>query len=229
MEFEFRKHKEECTMDNVVGKILMDVVEWIKRNYKKPKLWITVLVLLIVFFWIMPYVDSNLWYYDRMEKRVQILEQIASLDMSKIEANEVLKSEYQSILNEIQIQEDIRLGSIINKFANCISEIFGGVSDEGNPWIKAFTGAFWFILITILIPFMNTFKSKREKMMGFLLFAIFSLIACVVCANIPIIINPFINYIGIPLINNSDNIGYEEWRFKETALIGYVKKNCVFF
>lgn len=59
-------------MDSV-ARILELIVDFLKRNYKKPKLWFGILGILVFIILIFPYIDSNTFYYTRMEKRISIL------------------------------------------------------------------------------------------------------------------------------------------------------------
>ena len=52
-------------MDSV-ARILELIVDFLKRNYKKPKLWFAILGILVFIILIFPYIDSNTFYYTRM-------------------------------------------------------------------------------------------------------------------------------------------------------------------
>ena len=49
-------------MDSV-ARILELKVDFLKRNYKKPKLWFAILGILVFIILIFPYIDSNTFYY----------------------------------------------------------------------------------------------------------------------------------------------------------------------
>lgn len=46
-----------------VANLLELIVELLKRNYKKPKLWVGIIGILICIILIFPYIDSNTFYY----------------------------------------------------------------------------------------------------------------------------------------------------------------------
>ena len=56
---------------DILAQLIMPLINWIKENYKKPKLWIIAVILIVFVFWLIPYIDSNFFYYDRMEKEYQ--------------------------------------------------------------------------------------------------------------------------------------------------------------
>ena len=55
-------------------------------------------------------------------------------------------------------------------------------------------------IITLCVPFMNTFKDKKTKVLAFFLLALFGGILGGVAYIIPTIFNPWINYIGYPVL-----------------------------
>ena len=90
------------------------VFDLIKVNLKNPKLYIFVLVILMIGLLVFPYVDANVFYYNRVENRIKILQMISTLDEETIESNPILKNEYNNILSEIDKQKDGSLGSIFS-------------------------------------------------------------------------------------------------------------------
>lgn len=75
-------------------------------------------------------------------------------------------------MEEIQIQSHRRTNSPLLLLVNMINDLFNLDPAGTNSIGKFVAGAFWCILITILIPFMNTFKNKRDKWVGFVIFTI---------------------------------------------------------
>ncbi|MCI8517351.1 MAG: hypothetical protein HFG75_10895 [Hungatella sp.] len=71
---------------------------------------------------------------------------------------------------------------------------------EGNRALKFLSGAFWLLLITVCVPFMNTFKKRSDKLIAFVLLLIMSGIIGWVFSMVPVIISPMVNYIGVPLL-----------------------------
>lgn len=187
-------------MEKFLGNILNETLGLFKRNYKRPKLWIIIIGFCLIFVLLIPYIDANFFYYNRMEKRIAILDQVMKLDPNALKGNDVFNREYQSILNEISQNEERSINSVMNKMIS----LFAGMSRENNMaenrLLKFFTGALWFIILTICIPFMNTFKKKNDKIVAFFAVATLAFIIGLICMNIPIIITPIVNYISIPLL-----------------------------
>lgn len=187
-------------MGNVLGKIVDSILEVIKKNYKRPKLWIAIGIIFFLFVLLIPYIDSNVFYYSRMEKRIAILEKVMALDKETIGSNQAYAEEYQSILNEIQQQREYSINSLMNKFINFINTFVGNKSEEGNKVVKFFTGAFLGIIVIVCIPFMNTFGKRSEKVLAFIMLLIITLVLGWISSIIPTFINPMVNYIGVPLL-----------------------------
>ncbi len=187
-------------MGEFLGKIAEEILGMFRKNYKRPKLWIIVIGLCFIFILIIPYIDANFFYYSRMEKRLAILDQVMKLDPDVIKSNDVFTQEFEAVLNEISYNDERSINSIMKRVDNSFTGISKGGNLSGNTWIKFFTGALWLIILTLCIPFMDTFKTKRDKVIAFFLVLIISLIIGFLCINIPIIITPMVNYISIPLL-----------------------------
>lgn len=186
-------------MKDAIGKLVDELLSLFKENYKKPKLWIGLSIFILVFVLIFPYIDSNFFYYSRMEKRISILESVMELDEAKIDSNQAYRNEYQSILQEMEQQSERSVNSVINKATMYIDSVLTEGKRQGNRWIKFFTGAIWFFIVTILIPFMNTFRKPSDKVLAFVLMLILSLLVGWFFSVIPVLINPLVNYIGAPI------------------------------
>ena len=187
-------------MSDALGKIIEELVELFKRNYKKPRLWITLTVLFVVLVLLIPYIDSNFFYFSRMEKRIAILEQVMELDQELIESNQVYANEYKNILMEIEQQNERSINSLMNKMINEIEKFTLLERDDGSRMVKFITGAIWALIIMICVPFMNTFKKKSDKVLAFIIMLLVSVLLGWVSSIIPTIISPMVNYIGVPLI-----------------------------
>lgn len=193
-------------MGAAIGKIIEELVEVFKRNYKRPKLWIFVAIIGCIVILLFPYIDSNFFYFSRIEKRIDVLEKVMSLDQETIKKNDIFSNEYNSILQEIKQQNDHSIKSL----ADTVTEGVDGIGDyfstnektgNGNPLIKFFSGAIWFIIITLCVPFMKTvFDNKKERLIAFFVMLIITPIVGFIFALIPAIISPWVNYIGVPLI-----------------------------
>lgn len=185
-------------MDSV-ARILELIVDFLKRNYKKPKLWFAILGILVFIILIFPYIDSNTFYYTRMEKRISILEHLTQLDETAINSNPVYRQEYESILQEIQLQRERSVNSIATQFFDTVNSSWTTGKDQGNKILKFISGAIWFLIVTICVPFMNTFKKRSDKLVAFIVMIILSTIVGCIFMAIPIIYRSWINYFVIPI------------------------------
>lgn len=123
-------------MKEVIAKVLDALLGIFKNNYKRPRLWISLGAIVVVFILIFPYIDSNFFYYSRMEKRIQILEKLMSLDEETINNNLAYKEEYDSILQEVVQQRERSVSSIINRVIDCVNNIVVAGNVQGNRIIK---------------------------------------------------------------------------------------------
>lgn len=187
-------------MGETIGKIIESMFDLLTKNYKRPGLWVTLGILFFCFVLLFPYIDSNFFYFSRIEKRIDVLEHVMELDAEKVNSNQAYIEEYNNILSEIEQQNDRTVNSPINKIIHFANRIINLDVDEGNKVVKFFTGTIWFVILTICIPFMKTFKKKSDKWIAFVMVIIFTLIVGFVSAIIPTIIHPVVNYVGIPLI-----------------------------
>lgn len=187
-------------MSNTVGKLIEELLEVFKKNYKRPRLWICLGLIIFCFVLLFPYIDSNFLYFSRMEKRISILERVMELEQEKINSNQAYQNEYQSILKEMEQQSERTINSVMNRVSNYINNLMETGKEQGNRWVKFFTGAIWFIIVTVCIPFMNTFKKRSDKVLAFVLMIIISFLAGWIFSIIPIIVTPMFNYIGIPIM-----------------------------
>ncbi|MEQ2388902.1 hypothetical protein Q5W10_09330 [Waltera intestinalis] len=185
-------------MDSV-ARILELIVDFLKRNYKKPKLWFGILGILVFIILIFPYIDSNTFYYTRMEKRISILEHLTQLDETTINSNPVYRQEYESILQEIQLQRERSVNSIATQLFDTVNSSWTTGKDQGNKILKFISGAIWFLIVTICVPFMNTFKKRSDKLVAFIVMIILSTIVGCIFMAIPIIYRSWINYFVIPI------------------------------
>lgn len=185
-------------MDSV-ARILELIVDFLKRNYKKPKLWFGILGILVFIILIFPYIDSNTFYYTRMEKRISILEHLTQLDETAINSNPVYRQEYESILQEIQLQRERSVNSIATQLFDTVNSSWTTGKEQGNKILKFISGAIWFLIVTICVPFMNTFKKRSDKLVAFIVMIILSTIVGCIFMAIPIIYRSWINYFVIPI------------------------------
>ena len=187
-------------MGDAIGKIIEELVELFKRNYRRPGLWLFIVIVLFITVLIIPYIDSNFFYFSRMEKRINVLEKVMALDEEKINSNQAYIDEYQRILQEMEQQGERSINSLMNKFIIQMNYITSMGNGEGNRALKFLSGAFWLLLITVCVPFMNTFKKRSDKLIAFVLLLIMSGIIGWAFSMVPVIISPMVNYIGVPLL-----------------------------
>lgn len=187
-------------MGDAIGKIIEELVELFKRNYRRPRLWLFIAIVLFITVLIIPYIDSNFFYFSRMEKRINVLEKVMALDEEKINSNQAYIDEYQRILQEMEQQGERSINSLMNKFIIQMNYITSMGNGEGNRALKFLSGAFWLLLITVCVPFMNTFKKRSDKLIAFVLLLIMSGIIGWAFSMVPVIISPMVNYIGVPLL-----------------------------
>ena len=67
----------------------------------KRKLGIIIIILLVSILILFPFIDTNFFYSNRIKNRINILQEITELDMDKINQDENLLKEYNSIIKEI--------------------------------------------------------------------------------------------------------------------------------
>lgn len=161
----------------------------VKDNLKNPKLYALLLALTIVFFLLFPYLDANIFYYKRINDRVEILEKVSALDSDLIAENSTLKTEYERILVEISNQPESMVSSILTKENSTSATI-----------AKFISGGFLFWVIAFCCFGMKGFKNFGYKLLGFVMFLIIGVLFGFIAKAIPTIFNPWVNCIGFPII-----------------------------
>ena len=141
-----------------------------------------------------PYIDANFLIYNRINKRIEILEKLTDLDTTKIATNDNLQSEYDSILSEIVSAQNKSFGSITNN-----------ADTSQNQNIKFVSGGilFWFVSIILLFSKNNQdgfFKKIFNKFLSTLLCVAIGYILALIGKNIPTFINVWVNAILFPII-----------------------------
>lgn len=160
----------------------------IKDNLKNPKFYVVILILIFVLLLLFPYIDANFFYYDRVEKRVNILREVSEISQDQLENNPILEGEYQSILQEIGKQRD---GSIGNIF------ILSSTPEVRR--YKFISGAIPLAVLAILCIFIPMDRIS-QRIIGFIAFGVLGAIMGYVSQFIPTIIRPSYNYILVPLL-----------------------------
>lgn len=158
------------------------VVEFLKeiKDYKKLAWMFIIIVLLVIM--IYPIIDANFLYYQRISNRVEILNKVSSIDLKKVEGNELLLDEYNSILDEISDKEE-----------NYLNNIFIYKESKTNNVIKFVSGAWLFALVGILIPFSK--ENRKRKFMSNIFTSIFCFVIAALLGYIGYIIPTIINVV----------------------------------
>ena len=143
---------------------------------------------------IFPYIDTNLFYPNRIKNRIEILDMVTNLNIDKIQSNNKLKKEYDNILVEINKSSDKYVNNFIKTKEN-----------ESKFW-KFFSGAILWWIFAIIMLFYNdkTVHDKKQKWInrigGFLMLSLFGIFIGWIFSIIPIIGNQWVNYIGAPIL-----------------------------
>lgn len=185
-------------MSEALGKIVEELIGLFKRNYKRPRLCFFVVVIIFVCILFLPYIDSNFFYFTRIEKRIEILEKVMALEQDVINTSQMCKGEYQDILQEIENQRELDVDMLVNNLFRWMEQVSG--PEKGNRWIQFLTGAFWFFLLVFWIPFMKTFKKRTDKILAFFRMVFLAIVVGSISCIIPIFVSPVVNYIGVPLV-----------------------------
>ena len=173
-----------------MDKVIELIVSWIQQNFKNPKLYAIFAAVIVVIALVFPYIDANFFFYNRIEKRVSILQSLSEIDMDKVSQYPALQEEYDAIISEIEKQRELSISNAISseQTANNI------------PLFKFLSGGTLAWIIALCVPAMNTFKDNKTKVLAFLLLILFGGILGGIGYIIPIILNPWINYIGYPVL-----------------------------
>lgn len=156
---------------------------------------VSIIVILLFTLMIFPYIDTNLFYPNRIKNRLEILDMVTKLDIEKIECNSKLKSEYDNILTEINKSND----NYINNFFKA--------KDKGSTIGKLISGAsIWWILAIIVLFHndKNSIQTKKQnrinKIGGFFMLVLIGAFIGLIFSIIPTIGNPWVNYLASPVL-----------------------------
>ena len=173
-----------------MDKVIELIVSWIQQNFKNPKLYAIFAAVIVVIALVFPYIDANFFFYNRIEKRVNILHSLSEIDMGKVSQYPALQEEYDAIISEIEKQRELSISNVIS-MEQTTSNI---------PLFKFLSGGALAWIITLCVPFMNTFKDKKTKVITFFSLALIGGILGGVAYIIPTIFNPWVNYIACPVL-----------------------------
>ncbi len=177
-------------MKELLNKIFEKVINE-KKGFKVIAwIFIILIILAIVFY---PIIDANFLYYNRTNKRIEIIQKIVSIDEQDIKRDKRIEEEYNSILNDMNAQSN-----------NYISNIFQKETSKGKNIAKFISGAWLFILVGLIMPFtIDKNKGKRftaNNIMAGILCIIIAGILGYICMKIPNIINYGVNIILYQII-----------------------------
>ncbi len=173
--------------------LIETVVELFKSNIKRPALWLVLIIMLSLSTIILPYIDHYFFFYDRTGKRVELLEQISSLNMEDIAKDERLLEEYNSIIDDIHKQGKANLLGLD------AGTLFIPTTKSIQFW-KFASGASLLWMLALCVPFMNTFDNKSSKVGAFFIVLICGAVTGFISCIIPTFYIPKINYFIIPAL-----------------------------
>ncbi len=166
-------------------------------NMSKRKLGVIIIILLASILILFPFIDTNFFYSNRIKNRINILQEITKLDMDKINQDENLLKEYNSIIKEINESNNNYINKVLNNNKN---EHFVGKFISG--------GILWWMLGVFMLFFYNIFNKEKTtegknwgtRIGGFILCILIGAFIGLICSIIPIIYNKWVNYIIVPII-----------------------------
>ena len=168
--------------------VVEKIFEIIKNNLKNPKLYVAFVVMILIILLLFPYIDANFFYYNRVEKRITILQEFSQIHVEQIRENPVLLNEYESILSEISKQKDGSLGSIFITTAS--------LEVRRNKFIF---GALLPFLLGLLCVFIKM-ERRWYKLFGLIVFTILGFLLGMLATVIPTIFTPLCNYLLVPFL-----------------------------
>lgn len=179
-------------MDEFKKKIVSKIFDIEKR-----KLGVFAVILVVTFLILFPFIDTNFFYSNRIKDRIEVLDKITKLDMNKIEENDSLKKEYNSILEEINNSDKNYVNKVLssNKNSNALGKFISG-------------GALWWVLGILVLFFYNVFNKEQQtkgkqwvtRILGFIMCIVIGGIVGFICSLIPTIFNPWFNYLIMPIV-----------------------------
>ena len=177
---------------------MQKIFEWIEKfasgKYSK-KFWALVIIIALILIIIYPYIDANYFYYNRIERRIEILQSLVDLTDLPMQNDERLMAEYESILSEVS---SARKKSIIQKTKHVDS-----VFEHNVKFLSAF--AIWGI-VGLTVLFSKAKDGKRsikhfmQNLMGCLLCLIIGMAVGKIFSLVPTIYTYWINVFLAPII-----------------------------
>lgn len=177
-------------MKEILNKLLEKVISEKKGLKILAWIFIILIILAIVFY---PIIDANFLYYNRTNKRIEIIQKVISIDANDIKRDDRIAEEYNSILNDMKDQSN-----------NYMNNIFQKETNLGRNIAKFIAGSWLFILVGLIMPFsIDKNKGKRFTVNNILAGIMSFMIGCTlgyICLKIPNIFNFVVNIILYQII-----------------------------
>ncbi len=162
------------------------------KNGFKIIAWIFVFLIIIAIV-IYPIIDANFLYYNRANKRIDIIQKVIGIKEEDIKRDKRIEEEYNSILNDMNKQNQ-----------NYINNVFVTETSTAKNIAKFISGAWLFALVGLIMPFSKDKKSGKRfsanNIGGAILCFIIAGVIGYICMKIPSIINVGINIVLYQII-----------------------------
>lgn len=162
------------------------------KNGFKIIAWIFVFLIIIAIV-IYPIIDANFLYYNRTNKRIDIIQKVIGISTEDIKSDKRIEEEYNSILNDMNKQNQ-----------NYINNIFVTETSPAKNMAKFISGAWLFALVGLIMPFSKDKKSGKRfsanNIGGAILCLVIAGVIGYICMKIPSIINVGINIVLYQII-----------------------------
>ena len=157
-----------------------------KKGFKVIAWSFVILIIIAIIFY--PIIDANFLYFNRTNKRIEIIQKIISIDEQDIKRDKRIEDEYNIILDDMNNQRD-----------NYISNIFQKENNKGKNIAKFLAGSWLFILVGIIMPFTKDKKNGKRLTLNNIMAGILCLVIAgiigFICIKIPNIINFSVNIV----------------------------------
>lgn len=180
-----------------MGEKVFDLVKAMALGKHSKIFWGLVIIAALLVLIVLPYVDANFFYYDRIETRINNLSSLVTISGKTLQETPQLLDEYNSILAEISSAQEKRLSIVANNAENSIFEY----------WVKFVSGALLFIVIGIIALVQreknsrNTFISfLKNQLLAFILAITIAVFLGYVFAQIPVVGSVWVNAIITPIL-----------------------------
>jgi len=169
-------------------KELLAIIRGLLEGLDLRRRWIAVVGLLLVLVLAIAVIEAwTGWnYYSNLQKKADLLLQLQSLVEGGIESNERLSPIYDQLAEELEDRSTPQVGFPAVRFQT--SESF---------WKFIWGGSFWFLFAVSAI--FGTFGDEN-RIAGTIILLVIGVVSGIIATWIPTILNPWVNYIGFPLL-----------------------------